>query len=259
MDSALAVVLLNCYMGRTMWMISQASGGNPYCELAACRCAYHNMQIIEGTWREHDERRLEERQYLPCNALKIGFIPIVYLSAHYCYNPNWQQWIAEKIYALGQEGLFCGEAFATTLESSNLVQTHVERTSSSERGDIDRKIHSPTKLDSIVIVPILMLDAKGQDFIAYYIRALGAKPNDRETAVEIFGRGRWSKSSEDSSRNLSIEFFHQMHPINLRLSGLCVYKYLAEIEPINREWQPISTPSFSSQPGPSVFGSFRDF
>lgn len=261
MDSALAAALFNCYMGRTMWMISKTTGGDESCEITAYWYTYHNLQIIEGVWREDDDRKLEERQYLPCNAIKIGFIPLLYLSAHICYDSTWQQYITAKLYSLSQEGLYNGEAYAIALESLALFQSHVDRTSASKVHDTDRTTRSPAKARSSTIVPILIPDTNGQDFVAYYLWAVDSGADGRSTPIEIVGRARWNKSSDSTSRNLSIEFFQNTHPISKGLSNSSVYEYLASQEPIAQRWESIAhTRAYGSDGSSSILaGSASDF
>lgn len=237
MDSALAAVLFNCYMGRTMWMISRSSNDDEGCQLAAYWYAYHNLQIVEGIWEDKDDRRLEDRKYLPCNAVKIGLTPLLFLSAHFSYDSTWRQWIKGKLYSIGSEGLYNGEAYAASLESLNMFQSHVDRNLPLQSEQLQLGFGIASKPMSSSLVPIIIPDTKGQTFVTYYARALGSKNPGERTPCEIVGRARWSTTSEDTTTNLSIEFFSRSHAINQGLPDGCIYQQLAMHEPIAQEWK----------------------
>jgi len=243
MDSALAAALFNCYMGRTMWMISKGSNDDEGCQLGAYWYAYHNLQIVEGIWQDKDDRRLEERIYLPCNAVKIGLTPLLFLSAHFSYDSSWRQWIQDKLYSIGSEGLYNGQAYAASLESLNMFQSYVDRNFPLPSDQFQPGFGSLPKPVASSLVPIIIPDTKGRTFVTYYARALSPKVPGGRTPSEIVGRARWSSLSEDTSTNLSIEFFARSHAINQRLSGGCVYEQLAMHEPIVQEWKSCSNRS----------------
>lgn len=238
MDAAMAAALYNCYMGRTMSMLCCATGQDESYEFSAYAYLYQNMRILESVWRDQDQRKIEERQYLACNALKFGFIPLLYLGAQLSYSSPWLQWICGKLRAIGQEGLYNGGAFASALENVSLFQSHVERTrmNSGANFEVVRKPKSELGTPHERIVTILLPDTEGKTFVSYYIQA-GATSHGIKLPAQIVGRASWGKGSNDSPRNLTVDFYDENSPINQNLTATCVYYHLAHSEPLAKEWE----------------------
>ncbi|KAF2102987.1 hypothetical protein NA57DRAFT_71968 [Rhizodiscina lignyota] len=237
MDAAMGAALYNCYMGRTMWMLCCATGEDESYEYSAYAYVYHNMRILESVFRDKDQRKIEERPYLACNALKFGFIPLLYLGAQFCYSLSWRQWISAKLHAIGQEGLYNGNAFASTLENLSLFQSHMER----DRPRLyPQKGKSPLGSAHSRIVPILLPDTEGKTFVSYYIQPTGTDhgtSHGMKLPPQAVGRASWERGSDDSPRNLTVDFYDHTSLINQNRTSSCVYYHLAMNEPLAKGWE----------------------
>jgi hypothetical protein len=236
MDAALAAAIFHCYMGRTMVMASLATGGDEACETAAVLHLYHILRIVQGIDEEKSKQKFE---YMPCNAVKMGFIPILFLGSQFSYDSRWLQFIIDKLMSIGQEGLFDGEAFANVLQPLALFQGHAKKLQACE--SVNEKLKSAFSLQSRVIA-VLIPSPEEKRAVAYYVRALEPNPQSiargKRKVVQIVGRARWESSADNTtSKSVSMEFFDPGHPINQTLGENCLYIQLASQEPIAQEWE----------------------
>lgn len=58
--------------------------------------------------------------YLPCEALKAGFLPLLHVIGLCCPRPSWLHWIKDYCGLLLQEGVFKGHTFSVNLECFHL-------------------------------------------------------------------------------------------------------------------------------------------
>lgn len=243
-DAALACALYNFYMSQTMWILSAAIGGDESYEIAAYGYTYQNLRIIESAWDEDKERTIWERFYLPCQAINIGFTPLLYLGANCCYQPTWQAYITEKLHSIGSEGLYDGEAFASCLDLLTLFQNRKERSSSRKSNPAESSSRSPLGHLETRIIPVLYPDTEGKMFIAYFIKSgpLGGDSGFR--SIRIVGRAKWRRENEENSKDLSVEFYDQNSAINIDLGDTDVYKHIISREPIIQEWRTLNAQNF---------------
>jgi hypothetical protein len=241
MDAALAASIFHCYMGRTMCMISMVAGGDTASEHAAMLHAYHNMCIVQGIEQEMKEHGFNERQYFPCNAVKIGFVPLLFLSSQFLYDSTWLQFTIDKLMSIGQEGLYDGEALASALQSLALFQAHALKFPGLEHIDDNSNHSSSVPSLRFNITTIFIPGPEAKNAIAYYARALNGNPedipSDRRKLVQIVGRARWENTGTNSSTTVTMEFFNPDHSMNQGLKERCLYLQLASNEPIAQEWE----------------------
>lgn len=236
MDGALAAALYNCHMGRTMMLLYLASNGvQEAYEYASYAYIYQNLRIIAGIWQDSDQRVLDERIYLPCNALKVGFIPLLYMGATYAYSAAWQQWTAAKLHSIGQEGFFSGEAFARCLEALALFQSQAQRTRQTP-WSAKLEVRSPLGNPFSRIIPILLPDIEGTSYVAYYVQYVPDEKDPRSSA-QIIGKASWGKTDSENPENLAMAFFDQNSPLNHNRSERCIYLHIAQNEPSARGWE----------------------
>lgn len=237
MDAALAAALYNCHMGRTMMLLYLASNGvQEAYEFAAYAYIYQNLRIMAGVWQDNDQRKLDERIYLPSNALKVGFIPLLYMGATYAYSAAWQQWTAAKLHSIAQEGFFSGEAFARCLESLALFQSQAQRTRQTP-WSAKLEVRSPLGNPFSRIIPIMLPDIEGTSYVAYYVQYVPNEADPRSSA-QIIGKASWGKTdAENPSENLSMAFYDHNSPLNQNRTERCIYMHISQHEPMARGWE----------------------
>jgi hypothetical protein len=242
-DAALAASIFHCYMGRTMCLMSMATGGDEACEHSAVLHAYHNLCIVQGIEQEKKERGFNERRYFPCNAVKIGFIPLLFLGSQFCYDSTWLQFTIDKLMSIGQEGPHNGEILANALQSLSLFQAHAQKIRGLEPVDETQKAGHSVHSLRFNVITILIPSPEEKKAVAYYVRALRFNlrdiPLDRSKVVQIVGRARWEDTALNASTSVTMEFFGPDHSMNQGLRERCVYLQLASHEPIAQEWETI--------------------
>jgi hypothetical protein len=70
MDAALAASIFHCYMGRTMCMISLASGGDEECEEAAVLHACHVLRIVQGVEEANKAHNSNEHWHMSSGGVR---------------------------------------------------------------------------------------------------------------------------------------------------------------------------------------------
>lgn len=235
-DAAITTALFNCYMGRISWLIAKINGEDEISKSIAYSYAYDNFRILESMRREADRTTLGGHEYVPCNAMKMGFIPILYLGATFSYNCSWQGWVAGKLPSLRHEGLYNAESFAKALELIAVFQP---------RGGtaLGSKSYQAEPRNEPDIVPIMIPDTEGEFYTVYYARALRDRINNKSTPTMVLGRARWNKRSSTSFESLNIEFYDEKHILNEEILEECVYGRISSFEPIVSCWKSL----FSAQ------------
>lgn len=201
-NAAVTAALYNCFMAHTMWLLSiigsTKTGHSP--ELSAYLYVYQNIRIAEGLLHNIRDDKVEEDQYFPSEAANIGLLPILYLSAQCCYSATWQQWIVDQLRYIHHEGIFNGEAFATCLDTLRSYQNTPGNNSLSDSQEDVWQSRSPLGPPVSRIIPSLIPDPKGEEFLAYYLQVAESyndTSNARKLTLEVIGRGSWR--IEDSS------------------------------------------------------------
>ncbi|KAF2670215.1 hypothetical protein BT63DRAFT_454397 [Microthyrium microscopicum] len=238
LEAALGAAVFHCYMGRSDCLISTAMGGNEQREKSAQLHAYHILCIAEGIQQEL-EKSLNDRSYLPCNAIKMGLIPLLFMASQFCYDASWVEFIIEKLGSLGQEGLYNGTHFARALQVLPLFQSQAKKLESKQSATAKPRTSPPSLRFNVV--PMLFPGTEEDKAVAYYIRALKHNQVDRtqgrRNVVQVVGRVRWEKSTDGTSTTAAMDFFDPGHAINQGLNDRCMYLQIARNEPIALEWE----------------------
>ena len=156
--------------------------------------SYQNMRIAEGLLHSTRDDKVDESQYFSSQAVNIGLLPILSLSAQCCYSTAWQQWIVDQLHYIRHEGLFNGEAFATCLDTLRSYQNTPENNDLPDFQEDVWQSRSPLGLPVSRIIPTLIPDPKGEEFLAYYVQ-IAQECSDtssvRKLTLEVVGRGSW--------------------------------------------------------------------
>lgn len=125
---------------------------------------------------------------LPCENLRIGFSPLLYLAGRCCPTSSWLRWIIQELEVVGPEGLFHNKPFATTLDILLLIEQHAVRTLNSS-SDGERLVPACSR-----VVALFIPDIDGRSFEAYYARPEETNPNN-ERKFNISRVARWSDTA----------------------------------------------------------------
>ena len=228
-DAAIAAVLYHCYMARVSSMLSVGTGPDAIDEIVVYAHAYEVFRIAEAMWSSDGLSR-SENSYLPCEAINVSLASLLFITSQACYNTSWQTWVTAKLRALGVEGLHDGRAYATCLEISETAALRYERIASTS--SLPRSC-SPLGHVANRVVCVLVLNTGATHYLAYFIRGGLPRP-DRKT---IIGRATWKRGGDAVGQDMNVEFLDSNSPTNIELGNGCVYRFLANREPIAVEWR----------------------
>lgn len=199
-----AAALYNFYMGRTMWALcilsDDAAEAN---ESLAYFYFYEALRLtvsqldnaITTSATAADSTQHTNHEYIPSEALKPGLLAMLHVIGQCSPRPSWLRWIIGLIRQIGQEGLVCGEALATSLSLLHTFEMY---------NNIDTLVTIPTFLAPTErVILVLIPEAGGRHYLCYYARPkpVGADvANDEPRIYEPVGHARWASSSADEGR-----------------------------------------------------------
>lgn len=187
-ESCLALALYSFYKARLLWALCLLGDQDSKIELDTY---FHVYQLLRYTRTAlTTSHQSSSEAMLPCENLRIGFSPLLYLAGRCCPTPLWLRWIIQELQSVGQEGLFHNKPFATTLDILLLLEEHAIRTSSSSN-DGGRFVPACSRT-----IALFIPDIDGRSFEAYYARPQES-PNDNAKQFNISRVARWSDASKE--------------------------------------------------------------
>lgn len=236
MEAALAAATFHSCMARVTQILSKKAYPQSS-EVLAHLHVYHFLQIIEACCPEESNTEFNQRLYHKCNAIKIGLVPLLFLAAQNCREPLWLQYMIKKLRSIGEESIYKGEIYADALDFLHLFQRQADRVPPIPSAYTIDSQHNNATSSGSYLVPVVIPGPEEKEVVAYYVRALPATLQESEPTSQIIGKANWLRSTENFSKNVSIEFFDAQHPINMGLGEHCLYFQLASHEPLAREWE----------------------
>lgn len=187
-EICLALALYSFYKARLLWALCLLGDPSRMIELD---CYFHVYELLRHTrtaWTISPKSF--SNPMIPCENLRIGFSPLLYLAGRCCPSPQWVSWIIQELGNVGQEGLFHNKPFATTLEI--LLSLEKSRTEiSNSRSPSDRMDFVPP---SSRIIAVFIPDIDGRSFESFYSRP-SVISSDTSVHFNIFQVARWSDTS----------------------------------------------------------------
>jgi hypothetical protein len=151
----------------------------------ALRHATSHMAVRSTT--DHDEDT-----YIPCEALKIGLLPVLHIIGLCSPDPLWLEFIKDVSDQITQEGVIKGHTFATNLGCLHRFEMY--------RLGSD----NPTKLERYPepgerIICQLVPETDGRHFTSFFSApAAGSNPQDSGLApYRVIGQARWRCNYEE--------------------------------------------------------------
>lgn len=161
-DYCLALALYAFYRARLLWALSISNHGDRNLELDAYHFIYQLLRFVKTA--KDSPPSTSQDSPLRCEALRIGFSPMLFLAGQSCPKPNWLRWISFELDRVGQEGVFNNKAFASSLDVLSTLENRVNR--DLELPGVER-FSSPTSR----VLSILFPDMDGRVFVTYYGQA----------------------------------------------------------------------------------------
>lgn len=127
-----------------------------------------------------------EDTYIPCEALKVGLLPVLHITGLCSPQPLWLEWIKDLSDQIVQEGVLKGHTFATNLECLHAFEIH------RHGDDYPSKLEQyPEPADRIICQ--LIPETDGRHFTSFFA-APSAVFDPRHNglgAYRIIGDARW--------------------------------------------------------------------
>lgn len=121
--------------------------------------------------------------YLPCEALKAGFLPLLHMIGLCCPRPSWLHWIKDYCGLLLQEGVFKGHTFSVNLECFHLFGQL------SMKGVTLEQYSAPASRIVCQLIP----ESDGRHYTSYFARpTIEVNPDlDGLDGFSPLGHARW--------------------------------------------------------------------
>lgn len=184
--TSLAAAHYNFYRGRIRWALillqDDVLRNKPMAEFffyEALRHAASHAAFLTTT--ENDERT-----YIPCESLKTGLLPVLYIIGLCSPQPRWLEWIKDLSDQIVQEGVLKGHTFATSLECLHIFEMN---RSGGDHSTITDQYPEPAERIICQLIP----ETDGRHFTAFFAAPSPAH-NIRHTGLGaycVIGNARW--------------------------------------------------------------------
>ncbi|KIW72680.1 hypothetical protein PV04_00858 [Phialophora macrospora] len=205
----LLAALHRFYVARTLWALSLLGGhhDNERHYLAAYRHTYEVMRLVATVISNGEGVKNENSEYLACEALGIGLLPILHSLGQCCPGPTWLRWIMEQSSRLGQEGLFNGEIYAKNLNALHTFEMLSNLDSSSMLE------HFPPP--SSRVISVLLPGQDGQSHIGFYAgpESPGHRQGDALPRYHPLGHARWTDIRRGGTTRPAIEIYDEQRKL----------------------------------------------
>lgn len=163
-DYCLALALYSLYRARLLWALSISNHGDINLELDAYHFFYQLLRFVKTA--TDSSASTSQDSTLGCEALRIGFSPMLFLAGQSCPKPAWLRWISHELDRVGQEGVFNNKAFASSLDVLSTLEKRVNRDSGFPTIE---HFSSPTSR----VLSILFPDMDGRAYLTLYGQVRG--------------------------------------------------------------------------------------
>ncbi|KAH8806138.1 hypothetical protein F5884DRAFT_737842 [Xylogone sp. PMI_703] len=234
----LVLAVYNFCMARTTWALILLGDGSERTERAAYLYFYEVMRyaatisnklphkmgpqtlpddiVLQNIHKSNSEY---EALYVPCEVLRIGFLPILYITGQCTPQPKWLKWVIEQLKEIGQEGISSGQALAKCLEGLQSLELN---------RDINSLDRFPCPASRIIAV--LIPETDGHGFVAYYARARSGM-HQSHILYHTVAQSRWSRRSHDDESQSNIEILDQTRTVTAPFT-----RYWLLHQPVSHQW-----------------------
>jgi hypothetical protein len=183
--ASLVAAHFNFYTGRMKWalcLLDEDSAANQ----ASANFYYHQaLRFVSGHVRVRANLDEPGDHYIPCDALKSGYLPLLHIIGQCSHRPSWLQWVSKTCEHINQEGMLKGHTFSTNLAC---LQTF-ELFSSGASSTVSDAFPDPWDRVICQLIP----EPTGNHFISYFAKPRANPPAQRcdLNGYEILGHARW--------------------------------------------------------------------
>ncbi|KAJ5666106.1 uncharacterized protein N7477_008554 [Penicillium maclennaniae] len=181
-DYCLALALYSFYRARLLWALSIHNHGESNFELDAYHFIYQFLRFVKTATDAPPSTSQDSP--LGCEALRIGFSPMLFLAGQSCAKPAWLRWISFELDRVGQEGVFNNKAFSSSLDVLSTLETRINR---NPRQTGIEHFSSPISR----VLSVLFPDMDGRAYVTYYGR-VSERDADGGSLYSPLCIARWS-------------------------------------------------------------------
>jgi hypothetical protein len=185
-NKSLAAAHYNFYRARVRWALlllgEDELRNKPVAEFyfyEALRHAASHEAFLTATDRDEDV-------YIPCEALKVGLLPVLHITGLCSPQPLWLEWIKNLSDRIIQEGVLKGHTFATNLDCLHKFETYRR---GGDPSSVTERYPDPAERAICQLIP----ETDGRHFTSFFAIPL-ADHDPRNTglgAYRVIGHARW--------------------------------------------------------------------
>jgi hypothetical protein len=182
-SASIAAAHYSFYMARMNWALCVLGEDPIRNEKIANHYFFEAMRFAAIFSGDTPEVAASDDTYLPCEALKAGFLPLLHLIGLCCPRPSWLHWIRDYCGLLLQEGVFKGHTFSINLECFHLFELY------SKKGAVLEQYSAPADRVICQLIP----ESDGRHYTSYFARpTTDVDPNlDGLDGHLPLGHARW--------------------------------------------------------------------
>lgn len=185
-SESLVAAHYNFYNARIKWALVLLEDDVPRNKPTAEFYFYETLRHAASHARFLNAAENDENTYIPCEALKVGLLPVLHIIGLCSPQPVWLEWIRDLSDQIVQEGVLKGHTFATNLDCLHKFESYRSGADSSAIVD-----HYPEPAERVICQ--LIPETDGRHFTSFFA-APSAADNWRHTglsAYHVIGSARW--------------------------------------------------------------------
>ena len=185
-SESLVAAHYNFYNARIKWALVLLEDDMPRNKPTAEFYFYEALRHAASHARFLNAAENDENTYIPCEALKVGLLPVLHIIGLCSPQPVWLEWIRDLSDQIVQEGVLKGHTFATNLDCLQKFESY--RSGGDPSATVD---HYPEPAERVICQ--LIPETDGRHFTSFFA-APSAADNWRHTglsAYHVIGSARW--------------------------------------------------------------------
>lgn len=186
---SLAAAHYNFYRARLKWALVLLEDDVPQNKPSSEFYFYEALRHAASHAAFLTAKNCDENLYIPCEALKVGLLPVLHITGLCSPQPLWLEWIKNLCDQIIQEGVLKGHTFATNLDC--LHKFEMNRSRGSYLATIDQY---PEPAERVICQ--LIPETDGRHFRSFFAMPSGTHDPRHAGlgAYRVIGDARWKCS-----------------------------------------------------------------
>ena len=160
-SESLVAAHYNFYNARIKWALVLLEDDMPRNKPTAEFYFYEALRHAASHARFLNAAENDENTYIPCEALKIGLLPVLHIIGLCSPQPVWLEWIRDLSDQIVQEGVLKGHTFATNLDCLQKFESY--RSGGDPSATVD---HYPEPAERVICQ--LIPETDGRHFTSFF-------------------------------------------------------------------------------------------